>query len=261
MYPTPVFHHASITTALDHARTPRIGMARNPHLRCQSLRCAGGDFGPGVLDSQGFPLERRFQAINPNMIVSRQGFSAPAPTKTASLMRTVASLHRRGTASTTGFRDGPAAAPARQIGDSGTGLHLSSRTSPALTRTLTGKGQKVPRRSGRVFESCARQSASTSTPCHCPLRNSHTVDGIPFGGRPFRAPSTIRWRPRPGRILTCKGLRPIQLHIYFITQAPSGGEDFDSMASPAGIPNPDYAKPPARVSRLTKSSAASSSGP
>jgi hypothetical protein len=51
-----------------------------------------------------------------------------------------------------------------------------------------------------------------------------------------------------------------QLPIYFITQAP-WGKICDVISEPGWKTHPDYAKPPARLSRLNESSRASNGGP
>src|SRR3978361_1564817 len=97
------------------------------------------NFGPGVLDRMGFPWEK-IQRLNPKMIVaSIKGFG-PGPYEDCKVYENVAQC-TGGSASTTGFRDGPPLVTGAQIGDSGTGLHLALAIVPPRTRT--GRGQKV----------------------------------------------------------------------------------------------------------------------
>ena len=80
------------------------------------------NFGPGVLDRQGFTWER-IQQINPRIIyASIKGFG-PGRYADFKAYENVAQC-MGGAASTTGFEDGPPVVTGAQIGDSGTGVHL-----------------------------------------------------------------------------------------------------------------------------------------
>src|SRR5579862_8498118 len=81
------------------------------------------NFAPGALDRMGFTWER-IQELNPKMIVaSIKGFG-PGPYEDCKVYENVAQC-AGGSASTTGFDDGPPLVTGAQIGDSGTGLHLA----------------------------------------------------------------------------------------------------------------------------------------
>src|SRR5919107_2731742 len=99
------------------------------------------NFAPGVLDRM-LPWER-IQELNPRMIVaSIKGFG-PGPYEDCKVYENVAQC-TGGSASTTGFLDGPPLVTGAQIGDSGTGLHLALGIVTALyQREQTGRGQKV----------------------------------------------------------------------------------------------------------------------
>ncbi|MBV9408338.1 MAG: formyl-CoA transferase, partial [Candidatus Eremiobacteraeota bacterium] len=100
------------------------------------------NFGPGVLDRQGFTWER-IQQINPRIIyASIKGFG-PGRYADFKAYENVAQC-MGGAASTTGFEDGPPVVTGAQIGDSGTGVHLVAGMLAALyQREKTGKGQRV----------------------------------------------------------------------------------------------------------------------
>src|SRR3569833_4213595 len=100
------------------------------------------NFAPGALDRMGFSWER-IQQINPRMIMaSIKGFG-PGPYEDCKVYENVAQC-AGGSASTTGFDDGPPLVTGAQIGDSGTGLPLALGIVTALfQRDKTGKGQKV----------------------------------------------------------------------------------------------------------------------
>ena len=97
------------------------------------------NFAPGVLDRMGFTWER-IQQLNPRMIyASVKGFG-PGPYEDCKVYENVAQC-TGGSASTTGFRDGPPLVTGAQIGDSGTGLHLALGIVTALyQRTMTRQG-------------------------------------------------------------------------------------------------------------------------
>src|ERR1044071_2884869 len=100
------------------------------------------NFAPGALDRMGLTWEH-IQELNPRMIyASVKGFG-PGPYEDCKVYENVAQC-TGGSASTTGFRDGPPLVTGAQIGDSGTGLHLALGIVTALFhRTQSGKGQRV----------------------------------------------------------------------------------------------------------------------
>src|ERR1700758_34328 len=100
------------------------------------------NFAPGALDRMGFTWER-IQQLNPKMIVASVKGFGPGPYEECKVYENVAQC-AGGSASTTGFDDGPPLVTGAQIGDSGTGLHLALGILAALLqRVETGRGQKV----------------------------------------------------------------------------------------------------------------------
>ena len=100
------------------------------------------NFAPGALDRMGFTWER-IQELNPRMIVASVKGFGPGPYEDCKVYENVAQC-AGGSASTTGFDDGPPLVTGAQIGDSGTGLHLALGIVAALyQRKTTGRGQKV----------------------------------------------------------------------------------------------------------------------
>ena len=100
------------------------------------------NFAPGALDRMGFSWER-IQQINPRMIMASVKGFGPGPYEDCKVYENVAQC-AGGSASTTGFRDGPPLVTGAQIGDSGTGLHLAFGIVSALyQRIRTGRGQRV----------------------------------------------------------------------------------------------------------------------
>ena len=90
----------------------------------------------------GFTWER-IQQLNPRMIVASVKGFGPGPYEDCKVYENVAQC-AGGSASTTGFDDGPPLVTGAQIGDSGTGLHLALGIVAALyQRNASGRGQKV----------------------------------------------------------------------------------------------------------------------
>src|ERR1700726_845147 len=100
------------------------------------------NFGPGVLDRQGFPWER-IREINPRIIyASIKGFG-PGPFFECKAYETIAQA-MGGAMSTTGSEDGPPTSTGAQIGDTGTGINAVAGILAALyQRTHSGRGQRV----------------------------------------------------------------------------------------------------------------------
>jgi formyl-CoA transferase len=100
------------------------------------------NFAPGALDRMGLTFEH-IHRLNPRMIVASVKGFGPGPYEDCKVYENVAQC-AGGSASTTGFRDGPPLVTGAQIGDSGTGLHLALGIVAALyQRNRTGRGQKV----------------------------------------------------------------------------------------------------------------------
>src|SRR5580700_2752224 len=81
------------------------------------------NFAPGALDRVGLTFEH-IHRLNPRMIVASVKGFGPGPYEDCKVYENVAQC-AGGSASTTGFRDGPPLVTGAQIGDSGTGLHLA----------------------------------------------------------------------------------------------------------------------------------------
>src|SRR3982074_3580133 len=100
------------------------------------------NFAPGALDRMGFTWER-IQQLNPRMIVASVKGFGPGPYQDCKVYENVAQC-AGGSASTTGFDDGPPLVTGGQVGRRGTGLHLALGIVAALyQRNSTGRGQKV----------------------------------------------------------------------------------------------------------------------
>ncbi len=209
------------------------------------------NFAPGALTRMGFSWER-IQELNPKIILaSIKGFG-PGPYEDCKVYENVAQC-TGGSASTTGFRDGPPLVTGAQIGDSGTGLHLALGIVTALfQRTKTGRGQRVTAAmQDGVLNLCRVKLRDQQRLAHGPLKEySQYGEGIPFGEATPRA-GNDSGGGQPGWILKCKGWETDpNAYIYFITQAPVWEAICDLIGKPEWKTDPDYAKPPARLPRL-----------
>jgi formyl-CoA transferase len=190
--------------------------------------------------------------LNPRMIVASVKGFGPGPYEDCKVYENVAQC-AGGSASTTGFRDGPPLVTGAQIGDSGTGLHLALGIVAALyQRNRTGRGQKVL---------CAMQDGVLNL-ARVKLRDQQRLahgalteysqygEGVPFGDTVPRA-GNDSGGGQPGWILKCKGYESDpDAYIYFITQAPVWGAICDVIGKPEWKTDPDYATPNARLPRL-----------
>jgi formyl-CoA transferase len=209
------------------------------------------NFAPGALDRMGFSWER-IQQLNPRMILASVKGFGPGPYQDCKVYENVAQC-AGGSASTTGFDDGPPLVTGAQIGDSGTGLHLALGIVAALyQRQRTGRGQKV----------LAAMQDGVLNLCRVKLRDQQRLDrtGImqeypqypngTFGPAVPRA-GNASGGGQPGSILKCKGWETDpNAYIYFITQAAVWEPICRIIGKPEWITDPDYATLPARLPRL-----------
>jgi formyl-CoA transferase len=209
------------------------------------------NFAPGALDRMGFTWER-IQELNPRMVVASVKGFGPGPYEDCKVYENVAQC-AGGSASTTGFDDGPPMVTGAQIGDSGTGLHLALGIVAALyQRNSTGRGQKV----------LAAMQDGVLNLCRVKLRDQQRLErtGVmeeypqypdgKFGDAVPRA-GNASGGGQPGSILKCKGWETDpNAYIYFITQAPVWGAICKVIGKEEWITDPEYAKPKARLPKL-----------
>jgi formyl-CoA transferase len=209
------------------------------------------NFAPGALDRMGFTWEH-IHKLNPRMIVASVKGIGPGPYEDCKVYENVAQC-TGGSASTTGFRDGPPLVTGAQIGDSGTGLHLALGIVSALyQRNRTGRGQRVlASMQDGVLNLCRVKLRDQQRLKHGPLKEyGQHGQGIPFGDAVPRA-GNDSGGGQPGWILKCKGWETDpNAYIYFITQAPVWEAICDIIGEPGWKTDPDYATPNARLPRL-----------
>jgi len=209
------------------------------------------NFAPGALDRMGFTWER-IQQLNPKMIVASVKGFGPGPYAECKVYENVAQC-AGGSASTTGFDDGPPLVTGAQIGDSGTGLNLALGIVAALyQRKSTGRGQKV----------LAAMQDGVLNLCRVKLRDQQRLarTGLmqeypqyphgKFGDSVPRA-ANASGGGQPGNIVKCKGWESDpNAYLYFITQAAVWKQICHLIGKEEWITHPDYATPNARLPRL-----------
>jgi formyl-CoA transferase len=209
------------------------------------------NFAPGALDRMGFTWDY-IHKLNPRMIVASVKGFGPGPYEDCKVYENVAQC-TGGSASTTGFRDGPPLVTGSQIGDSGTGLHLALGIVAALyQRNRTGRGQKVlAAMQDGVLNLCRVKLRDQQRLKHGPLKEySQFGENVPFGDSVPRA-GNDSGGGQPGWIIKCKGWETDpNAYIYFITQAPVWEAICDVIGEPGWKTDPNYATPPARLPRL-----------
>ena len=209
------------------------------------------NFAPGALDRMGFSWER-IQQINPQMIyASVKGFG-PGPYADCKVYENVAQC-AGGSASTTGFLDGPPLVTGAQIGDSGTGLNLALGIVTALFhREKSGKGQRVlAAMQDGVLNLCRVKLRDQQRLQHGPLKEySQFSEGVEFADSTPRA-GNDSGGGQPGKILKCKGWETDpNAYTYFITQAAVWKRICDVIGRPEWKDDPDFATPSQRLPRL-----------
>jgi formyl-CoA transferase len=208
------------------------------------------NFAPGALDRMGFTWER-IQEINPRMIyASIKGFG-PGPYEDCKVYENVAQC-TGGSASTTGFDDGPPLVTGSQIGDSGTGLNLALGIVTALFhRERSGRGQRVTcAMQDGVLNLCRVKLRDQQRLAHGPLKEYPQYPNGEFGVAVPRA-GNASGGGQPGWIVKCKGWETDpDAYIYVITQAAA----FPAFAKVIGhedwLEDPEWNTPEARLPKL-----------
>ncbi|MGV0963730.1 MAG: formyl-CoA transferase [Polynucleobacter sp.] len=209
------------------------------------------NFAPGALDRMGFSWER-IQELNPMMIMASVKGFGPGPYEDCKVYENVAQC-AGGSASTTGFDDGPPMVTGAQIGDSGTGLHLALGIVTALyQRTHSGRGQKVL---------AAMQDAVLNL-CRVKLRDQQRLERVglmqeypqfpngEFGDSVPRA-GNASGGGQPGWIVKCKGWETDpNAYMYVIVQAPVWEAICKVIGREDWITDVRFASPMARLPHL-----------
>ena len=203
------------------------------------------NFGPGVLDRQGFTWAR-FQELNPRVIyASIKGFG-PGRYADFKAYENVAQC-MGGAVSTTGWEDGPPTVTGAQIGDSGTGVHLVAGILAALyQRERSGKGQRVEvAMVDSVLNLRRVKMRDQQRLAHGPLLEYPTKE---FGDTVPRA-GNASGGGQPGAALRCAPGGPND-YVYVIIQPPCWAPLMRIVGREELIEDLDFATPEARLPRI-----------
>jgi formyl-CoA transferase len=228
----------------------------------QALRRAGGEFRARRARPHGLHLGAHPGAQSAHDRRLGQGLR-PRPYEDCKVYENVAQC-AGGSASTTGFDDGPPLVTGAQIGDSGTGLHLALGI---VARCISAMRPAAARRCWRAMQDgvlnlCRVKLRDQQRLAHGPLMKEYPQYPKGKFGEAVPRAGNASGGGQPGWILKCKGWETDpNAYIYFITQAPVWEPICDLIGKPEWKTDPDYATPPARLPRLKEIFAPSSNGP
>ncbi len=208
------------------------------------------NFAPGAIDRMGFPWER-IQELNPRMIyASVKGFG-PGPYEDCKVYENVAQC-TGGSASTTGFDDGPPMVTGAQIGDTGTGVNLALGIVTALFhREKSGRGQRVLAAMQDGVLNLARVKLRDQQRLqHGPLKEYPQYPNGTFTDECPRA-GNASGGGQPGWAVKTKG-GGLNDYIYVILQPQAWAEYMTLCGREELIDDPEWATPAARLPKLDK---------
>jgi formyl-CoA transferase len=206
------------------------------------------NFGPGVLDRQGFTWEK-IQELNPRMIyASIKGFG-PGKFEDAKAYEPIAQA-MGGSMSTNGWENGPPTVTGVQTGDSGTGIHMVAAILAALYQREqhTGKGQRIV---------CTMQDSVLNL-CRVKMRDQQRLERGPLAEYPNASFDGVVPRSgnasgggHPGAALKCApgGTND---YVYLIIQPQIWKALCEEMGRPELVTDPKYATPAARLPILAE---------
>jgi formyl-CoA transferase len=206
------------------------------------------NFAPGALDRMGFTWEH-VHKINPRIVyASVKGFG-PGPYFDCKVYENVAQC-TGGSASTTGFDDGPPMITGSQIGDSGTGLNLALGIVTALFhREKSGRGQRVEcAMQDGVLNLCRVKLRDQQRLKHGPLKEYPQYPDGAFGSSVPRA-GHASGGGQPGWMVRCLPGGPND-YIYVIIQPQGWAPLMEAIGRPELITAPHWATPEARLHKL-----------
>ena len=206
------------------------------------------NFAPGAIDRMGFPWEK-IHEINPRLIyASVKGFGK-GPYQDCKVYENVAQC-TGGSASTTGFDDGPPTVTGAQIGDTGTGLHLAIGILAALVhRESSGVGQRVEcAMQDAVMNLCRVKFRDQQRLAHGPLTEYPQYPNGEFGTSVPRA-GNASGGGQPGWVLRTAPGGPND-YVYVIIQPPGWAHLMRVIGREELIDDPEWSTPKSRLSKL-----------
>ena len=206
------------------------------------------NFAPGAIDRMGFPWEK-IHEINPRLIyASVKGFGK-GPYQDCKVYENVAQC-TGGSASTTGFDDGPPTVTGAQIGDTGTGLHLAIGILAALVhRESSGVGQRVEcAMQDAVMNLCRVKFRDQQRLAHGPLTEYPQYPNGKFGTSVPRAGNASGGGQPGWAVRTAPG--GSNDYVYVIIQPPGWAHLMRVIGREELIDDPEWSTPKARLSKL-----------
>ena len=208
------------------------------------------NFAPGALDRMGFSWEK-IQQINPRLIyASVKGFGK-GPYQDCKVYENVAQC-TGGSASTTGFEEGPPTVTGAQIGDSGTGVHLAVGILAALVhRQTTGVGQRVEcAMQDAVMNLCRVKFRDQQRLAHGPLTEYPQYPNGEFGSSVPRSGNSSGGGQPGWAVKTAPG-GPND-YVYVIIQPPGWAHLMRVIGREELIDDPEWSTPQVRLPKLDK---------
>ncbi len=206
------------------------------------------NFAPGAIDRMGFPWEK-IHEINPRLIyASVKGFGK-GPYQDCKVYENVAQC-TGGSASTTGFDDGPPTVTGAQIGDTGTGLHLAIGILAALVhRESSGVGQRVEcAMQDAVMNLCRVKFRDQQRLAHGPLTEYPQYPNGEFGTSVPRA-GNASGGGQPGWALRTAPGGPND-YVYVVIQPPGWAHLMRVIGREDLIDDPEWSTPQVRLPKL-----------
>lgn len=206
------------------------------------------NFAPGAIDRMGFPWEK-IHEINPRLIyASVKGFGK-GPYQDCKVYENVAQC-TGGSASTTGFDDGPPTVTSAQIGDTGTGLHLAIGILAALVhRESSGIGQRVEcAMQDAVMNLCRVKFRDQQRLAHGPLTEYPQYPNGEFGTSVPRA-GNASGGGQPGWALRTAPGGPND-YVYVVIQPPGWAHLMRVIGREDLIDDPEWSTPQVRLPKL-----------
>jgi len=203
------------------------------------------NFGPGVLDRQGFTWEK-IRELNPRIIYASINGFGPGKFADFKAYERVAQAMGGGLR-TTGWPDGPPTSSGPQIGDSGSGIHTVAAILAALyQRTHSGRGQRVSvAMQDAVLNLVRVKMRDQQRLAHGPLNeypNKEFSDFVPRSGNASGG-------GQPGSALKTKPGGPND-YVYVIIQPPVWAPLAKLIGRDDLAEHPEYATPEARLKHL-----------